>query len=175
LIFEGIGGQVRLAQIVVRKSVAVDDEDAVRFQVLDVRLEGGGIHRHQHVDGVSGRKYVARGKLNLEAAYSGKGARRGANFGWVIGKRCQVVSVERHRIGELVARNLHAVAGVSAKAENCFFDDFALMCADNWVRNRSHGLEKLQFLIMNFNHPAMPQGPSVAVTEVPKRASNTQA
>ncbi len=95
--------------------------------------------------------------MNLEAAYAGKRSRRGANFSGIIGEGGQVVSVQGDRIRELVARNLHAVAGISAKAKNGFFDDFALVCADDWVRNRSHGLGKLQFLIMNFNHPVCPK------------------
>ena len=147
----------RLAQIVVRESVAVDDQDAVGLQVLDVHLQRGGIHGHQHVHGVAGREYVARGELNLESADAGKRSRRGANFGGIIGERSQVVSVEGHGIGELAAGNLHAVAGVSAEAENGFFDDFALVCADDWVRNRSHGLVRLQFLIMSFKHPVCPK------------------
>ena len=94
--------------------------------------------------------------MNLEAAYPRQSARRGADFGRVVREGRQVVSVQRDCIGELAPRDLHAVAGVSAKAEYGFINDFALVCADDWVRNRSHGLEKLQFLFMSFNHPVCP-------------------
>ena len=73
------------------------------------------------------------------------------------GNVAKIVSVQGNGVCELAARNLHAVAGVSAKAEDGFINDFALVCADDWVRNRSHGLEMLQFLIMNFNHPVCPK------------------
>ena len=92
-----------LRRVVVREGVAVDDEDAALLQVANVRLERGGVHRHQHVHGIAGRENVARRKLDLETADSGERARRGANFGGIVGERSQIVSVERDCVGELAS------------------------------------------------------------------------
>ena len=64
--------------------------------------------------------------MQLEAAYSGQSARRGADFGGIVGKSANVVAVKRDRIGELAAGDLHAVAGIAGEADDGAINDFAL-------------------------------------------------
>jgi len=58
----------------------------------------------------------------LEAADARKRPRGSANFGGIVGKGGQVIPVKSYGVGELASRDLHAVAGVSAKAENGLFN-----------------------------------------------------
>ena len=95
----------------------VDDQDAVGLQVGDIHFQRGGIHGDQHVHRIAGRVNVARREMHLESADAGQGAGRGANFGGKVGERGEIVAVKRDGIGELAAGDLHAVAGVAAKAD----------------------------------------------------------
>ena len=63
MILEWIRGHVRLVQIALREAIAIDDQDAVRPQILDVHLQRGGIHGHQHVHGVARRVDVASRRI----------------------------------------------------------------------------------------------------------------
>ncbi len=88
MIFERVRSDIRLAKIRFGESVAVDDQDAVRLQIADVRFQGRWIHRHQHVHRIARGEHVAGGELNLESADAGERARRSANFGGIIWKSC---------------------------------------------------------------------------------------
>ena len=67
--------------------------------------------------------------MNLEAADARKRARGGANFSREVRQRGEIVAVERDRIRELAAGDLHAVAGIAAEADDGLFEYFALACA----------------------------------------------
>ena len=144
MIFQRIRRDVRLAQVGIGKGVAIHDQDAVHLQIFDVRLERGRVHRHEHVHRVARREHVARRELNLESADARESSRGSSNFGGIVGEGSEVISVQRYCTGELTPCDLHSVARVSAKAENGFVDDFALVHADDWVRNGSHGFVRLQ-------------------------------
>ncbi len=49
MILERIRGHLRFAQVALGKVVAIDDQDAVGLQVLDVHFQRGGVHGDQHV------------------------------------------------------------------------------------------------------------------------------
>jgi len=131
MIFQRVGSHLRLAQIVFREAVAVDDKDSVGFQVGDVDLQRGGIHGDQDVNRVAGRVNFIRGKMELEAADAGNGSRRSANFRGIVRKGGDVIAVQRDGIRELVAGNLHAVAGIAREANDRLLDYFALVL-DRW-------------------------------------------
>ncbi len=115
---------LRLAQIVFAEVVEVDDENAVGLEVREIHFQRGGIHGDQNVDAVAGRVNVVRGKMDLESADAGKRARRGANFGREIREGGEIVAEQRGGVGELAAGDLHAVAGVTAEADDGAIDDF---------------------------------------------------
>ena len=108
------------------------------FRSLDVDLQRGWIHGHQDVHGVAWREHVAGGKLDLEAADARDGSRRGANFGGIVRECGQVVSVQGHSIGELASRDLHAVAGIAAKAEHRLSMTSRFVLASGNIRESRH-------------------------------------
>jgi hypothetical protein len=63
--------------------------------------------------------------VDLKPAHARDRSGRSANLGGVVRERGQVVAVERHRVGELVAGNLHAVARISAEPDDGLIDHFA--------------------------------------------------
>ena len=126
MIFERIRRHLRLAQIRSPKVVEIDDQNAVGFQVRKIHLQRGGIHGDQSIHGVAGRENVVRREMHLESADAGQRARRGANFSGKVGKRRQIVAVQRDRVGELAAGDLHAVAGVAAETDYGLVNYFAL-------------------------------------------------
>jgi hypothetical protein len=85
-VFQGIGFEIGFLQVGGGEGVAVDDQDAVGLQVLHVGAQGGRVHGYQYVHRVTGGENVTRGELNLESADAGKGARRGANLGGIVGE-----------------------------------------------------------------------------------------
>ena len=126
MVLERIRGHLRLAQVGLAEVVEVDDQNPVGLEVRDVHLQRGGIHGDERVHAVAGRVDVVRRKMHLEAADARKRARRGANFSREIGKRGEVVAVQRDGIGELAAGDLHAVAGIAAEPDDGLLDDFLL-------------------------------------------------
>ncbi len=125
MVFEGIGSHLRLAQVGFLKAVGIDDEDAVGLQVRDIDLQSRGIHGNQDIYGVPRRVHVAGGKMELVTAYARQSSGRGANLCGEIRKGSDIITIQRHGIGELAAGNLHAVAGVPGEADNCLIDLFA--------------------------------------------------
>ncbi len=125
VIFQRIGGHLRLAQVRFHKAVGIDDEDAVGLQVADIDLQRRGIHGNQHIDGIARGVHVARGKMQLVTAHARQSAGRGANLGGEVREGRDVVAVKRDRIGELASGNLHAVAGIPGEANDRLIDLFA--------------------------------------------------
>ena len=64
--------------------------------------------------------------MELVAAYTGERAGRGANFGGEVWEGSDVVPVERDRVGELAASDLHAVARVTGETDYGLVDLFRL-------------------------------------------------
>ena len=126
MVFERAYADLRFAQVVLFEVVEVDDQDPVGAQIGQIHFERGGIHGDENVNCVAGRIDIARREVNLESADPGKRAGRGANLGREVGERGQIVSVQRGRIRELAAGDLHSVAGVTAETDAGFIDYFAL-------------------------------------------------
>ena len=125
MVFDGVCGHLRFAQVGFLEIVKVDDEDAVLFQVRQIHFERGGVHGDERVNGIAGRVDIVRRKMDLKAAHAGKSAGRGANFCGEIGQRGEVVAVKSDRVGELAAGDLHAVAGITAEANDRAINGFA--------------------------------------------------
>jgi hypothetical protein len=64
--------------------------------------------------------------VQLVPADAGNGAGRSANLRRIVRKRGDVVAVQRYGIRKLIPGDLHAVAGVSGKADDRLIDHFAL-------------------------------------------------
>ena len=107
----------RLAQVGRVELAFVDDKEAATDEIAKIRLEGGGVHRHERVRVVARGVDVVAGKRELEAGHAGERAGRCANFGGVVGQGSEIVPVNGGGTGELRARELHPVAGVTGKAD----------------------------------------------------------
>src|SRR5260370_42359441 len=107
-----------LAQIVFAEAVAIDDEDSILLEVLDIHLERRGIHGYQNVHGVARRINIARGELHLESAYPGQRARRSTDFRREVRKGCQIVAIKSGCTGGMAAGDLHDGARDTAEAED---------------------------------------------------------
>src|SRR5262249_12389008 len=118
MVFKRVGSDLRLAEVGFRKGVGIDDKNAVGLEVGHIHLERRGVHGDQDVHRVARGIYLVRRKVKLVAADTREGARWSANFGGKVGEGGDVVAVEGDRIGELAARNLHAVAGVPGEAND---------------------------------------------------------
>jgi hypothetical protein len=113
-----VGRVLRLLEVLLVELLLVDDENAVGLEVIDVDLERGRIHRHQDVGRIARREHVAAGEVQLEAADARQRAGRGANLGWKVGQGAQVVADQRRLVGEVHARELHAVTRVTGEAND---------------------------------------------------------
>ena len=124
---ERVGCEFGLAEVLLGELLLVDDQDAVRRKVGDVDLEGGGIHRHQHVWLVARREDVVTREVQLEAAHAGQGSGGRADLGGEVGQGAEIVSRQGALVGEVHPGQLHAVAGVAGETNDHlvpFFDDF---------------------------------------------------
>ena len=135
-------------QLALRRSaggegVLVDDEDAAGFDVLEARLEGGGVHGDEGVEAVAGRVDFGAAELDLEAGDAGQGADRGANLGGEVGEGADVVAEVRRGAGELRADELHSVAGVAAKTDGRLFQR-----DERLIHHWSHDESSLPFFIV---------------------------
>ena len=81
-------------------------------------LQRGRVHRHEHVRHVARREDVEVGDVDLEARHAGDRAGRGADLGREVRQRRQVVAEGGAHVGEAVAGELHAVAGVAGEADD---------------------------------------------------------
>ena len=76
-----------------------------------------------------GRVDVPRREVDLEPAHPGQGARGSADLGREVGEGGEVVAEQGGRVGELAARDLHAVAGVAAEPDDGLLDRLLLLVA----------------------------------------------
>ncbi len=127
MILQRIRGHLRFAQVTLFETIAVDDQDPVGLQVRDIHFQRRRVHGNQHVDGVAGRVHLIRGEMELKSADAGNRPRRGANFRRIIREGRNIIAVKRGGIRKLVARNLHAVAGVACETDDRLIQHFALV------------------------------------------------
>ena len=116
-IIERIALVAGLAQVGRVELAFVDDEEAAADEIAKIRLEGGGVHRHERVRVVARGVDVVAGERELEAGHAGERAGRCANFGGVVGQGGEIVPVDGCGTSELRTGELHPVAGVTGKAD----------------------------------------------------------
>lgn len=112
------GGVADLGHGALGEFVRIDDDVAAARHVGDVGLQGGRIHRDQHVRGVAGGEDVVVGEMKLEAGHAGEGAGGRPDLGGEVRQRREVVPEGRGLRGEPVTRELHAVARVTREADD---------------------------------------------------------
>jgi hypothetical protein len=66
-VLEGVARVADLGEVALRELVGVGDDRRAARQVGEVGLEGGGIHRHEHVGLVPRGEDVVVGEVQLEA------------------------------------------------------------------------------------------------------------
>jgi hypothetical protein len=88
----GVGVVAGLLEVALGELVGVDDEHAVRLEVLEVGLERRRVHRHQHVGRVAGRVDVVVEKCTWKALTPGEGAGGRADLGGEVRQRREVVA-----------------------------------------------------------------------------------
>jgi len=117
-VLDRVARVTRLGQVAVGERVLVDDEDPARRQVVEVRLQCGGVHGDEDVRLVARREDVVVGEVELEAGDAREGACRGADLGRKVRIRGQVVTDQRRLGGEAAAGQLHPVAGVPGEPDH---------------------------------------------------------
>ncbi len=117
-VLQGVGGVAHLGHRALGELVGVDDDLRAPRQVRQVRLQGGRVHRHQHVGGVTGGEDVVVREVKLERRDAGQGAGGRADLGREVGQRGEVVAERRRLGGEAVTGQLHTVTGVTGEADD---------------------------------------------------------
>ena len=116
-VVERVGRIAGFLEVAGGEGIFIGDDDAAAFDVAHIGAERGRIHRDQHIHLVAGCENLGAGKMDLIPAHAGERAGRGADLGRKVGERADVVADHRRRIGELRARQLHAVAAVTGKPD----------------------------------------------------------
>src|SRR6266404_2277153 len=78
--------------------------------------------------------------MELIPAYTRQRAGRGANFGRKVRKRGDVITIQRNRISELAACDLHAVAGIPGEADHRLIDFFPPVFGQRRINKCRHKL-----------------------------------
>ena len=115
-----------LLEVALVEGVAVHDHGADAAEALQLGLERGGVHRHEHVGLVARREDVVVADVDLERRDAGERAGRGTDLGRVVGQRREVVAEDGGDAGESVAGQLHAIAGVTREADDDLGDGLQL-------------------------------------------------
>jgi hypothetical protein len=98
--------------------VRVDDDRSAAGQVGKIRLEGGRVHRDEDVGTVARGQDVVIGEVQLERRDAGQRAGRSPDLSGEVGQRRQVVAEGGGLLGEPIAGQLHAVAGVARNSDD---------------------------------------------------------
>ena len=107
-----------LGQVARGEVVGVDDDRRALVQVAEVGAQRRRVHRDEHVGGVARGEDVVVGEVDLERRDARQGALGRADLGGEVGQRHQVVAEGRGLLGEAVAGELHAVAGVAGEPDD---------------------------------------------------------
>ncbi len=116
-----------LVQVALIEGLVVDDEGAARPQIRQVGLEGRRVHCHEAIGSVPGREDVVIGDLHLEGRDTGKGAGRSADLGRERREGRQIVAEIGGGVSESASGNLHAVTGVTRKANDDLVEDLSVV------------------------------------------------
>src|SRR5262249_54022834 len=122
VVLERVDRVLRLVQVVDAEGIAVDDQDAAVFQVLQIGLERGRVHDDQAVEPVAGGVDVGRGEVDLKTRNPRQGAGGGANLSWEVRERRDVVPQDGRDVRELRAGELHAVTGIAREPDGYGFN-----------------------------------------------------
>ena len=119
-VFEGTFpiGDAGQSQVFRVEAVGIGDEHTVFFQMDNVGTQCSGVHYHQDIALIAGRKDFHAAKVQLVTRYTGQCSLRRADFRREIGKCGEVVAGERGRERELSARQLHTVAAIAREADD---------------------------------------------------------
>jgi len=122
VIVEGAFRVTRLGQVPVRERAAIGNHDPAGFHIRQIGDQGGRVHRDQNVELIARGHDLASAEIDLECRHAECGACRGANLCREIREGRKIVPFNRCRHGEMTAGELHSIAGVACKTDNCGFD-----------------------------------------------------
>ncbi len=118
LVLERVLGVAGLGEVARGEVVGVDDDRRALLDVGEVRPERGRVHRDEDVGGVPGREDVVVGEVDLERRDTGQGALGRPDLRREVGQGGEVVAEGGGLLGEAVAGELHAVAGVAGEPDD---------------------------------------------------------
>ena len=125
-VLEGVPVVTRLAQVLRPERARIDNQEPPGVEVRQVGAKGGRVHGDEHVEIVARGGDLAGAEVDLERGNPEQGSGGGADLGREIGKRREIVSVDRGRVGELEPRELHPVARVAREADDDVREHLAL-------------------------------------------------
>jgi hypothetical protein len=117
-VVERAGRVAGLLEVAFDEGAGVHDQHAAVDQILQVGLERGRVHRHQHVGRVARRVDLARREVELEPRDPEQRASGSADLGREVGEGRDVVAGLGRGLGELGAGELHAVARIAGEADD---------------------------------------------------------
>ena len=118
IVLERVRLVARLLEVAGLKGVGVHEQRAAGRELADVGAQRGWVHRHQHTGHVARREDLVIRDVHLERRHPGDRAGRRADLGREVRHRREVVAEDRTHVGEAVAGELHAVAGVAGEADD---------------------------------------------------------
>ena len=117
-VFQRIRLVAGLVQVALGKGAAVHDDHAARPQVRDLDHQRRRVHGDQQVHRVAGGLDHPGAEIDLKSGDTEGRPYRRPDFRRKVGVGGQVVAGQRRGLGELAAGELHAVAGISGKADD---------------------------------------------------------
>ena len=110
--------EARLADVILGKRVAVEDDRRTRFEPLAIGLQRRGVHRNQHVAVIARVVDAIRTEMHLKARYARYRTLRSANLGRIVGERRNAVAQQSRCVRKECTRKLHAVARIARKTNH---------------------------------------------------------
>ena len=111
-LFERIAREARFRQAEIIEGILVYKHGSVSFQPLGVRLQGGWVHRHQHVTEVPGGVYLMAADVNLESRHTGDSPFRGSDLCRIVRECGKAVTIDCGQVGEQSSGKLHTVTRI---------------------------------------------------------------
>ena len=91
-VIQRIGFVTRLLEIPLVEFVQVDNQRSAPLQIREVRLQRGGVHRHERVDLVTRGEDVLARTIQLKTADARQSPLRGANLSGKVGQGAHIVA-----------------------------------------------------------------------------------
>ena len=118
VVLERALGVPDLLEVARGELVGVDDDRAAAAELVEVGLECRRVHGDEDVGVVARREHRVVTEVQLEGADAGQRPGWGADLGGEVGEGREVVAELRGLRREPVAGELHAIAGVTGKADH---------------------------------------------------------